>query len=212
MDVWCLKETLIDDCYERYGYTIQPDWTVIDVGAGIGDFTVLAATKAQRGTVHAFEPYPESFALLKDNLSLNRVPMAMPHQLAVTGQPGHLQLDTTAGEPLMIQSVAAEDQPEAAPETIASITLEEIAQSYSLLVIDLLKLDCEGAEYDILYHSPPSTLARVQRIVMEYHEQSPPKTHQDLVPFLEAAGFMVETFPSPVHPHLIGYLRASREA
>lgn len=44
-------------------------------------------------------------------------------------------------------------------------------------VIDLLKLDCEGAEYAILMGASTESLARVQRIVMEYHDLDAEREH-----------------------------------
>ena len=43
MDVWSIKETFLDAFYTRYGVPIEDGWRVIDIGAGIGDFSVYAA-------------------------------------------------------------------------------------------------------------------------------------------------------------------------
>ena len=43
MDVWSIKETFLDRFYEKYGFTIQPDWKIIDIGAGTGDYSLYAA-------------------------------------------------------------------------------------------------------------------------------------------------------------------------
>src|SRR6188474_167601 len=40
MDVWSIKETFLDRFYEKYGFTIQPYWKIIDIGAGIGDYAL----------------------------------------------------------------------------------------------------------------------------------------------------------------------------
>jgi hypothetical protein len=52
--------------------------------------------------------------------------------------------------------------------------------------VDLLKIDIEGAEYSVLPSVSPDTLRRVQRVVLEFHPQSPAKTAFD--PLL-ASGF-----------------------
>ena len=104
---WCLKESVLDRCYERYGYAIQPGWTVIDIGAGFGDFTTIAARAAGPGQVHAFEPDPESFALLEHNTRRNNVTPTL-HAVAVTGRPRALTLDRSSGEPLMFESMDAD--------------------------------------------------------------------------------------------------------
>ncbi|NJR39752.1 MAG: hypothetical protein HC781_14175 [Leptolyngbyaceae cyanobacterium CSU_1_4] len=68
--------------------------------------------------------------------------------------------------------------------------------------IDLLKMDVEGAEYDILFTCPNETLAKIQRVVMEYHEFDGEKRNRfDLARLLEAHGFHVVVekgmFPQP---------------
>lgn len=71
MDVWSIKETFLNRFYEKYGFTIQPDWKIIDIGAGIGDYSIYAANGRPNSQVFSFEPYPESFALMQENLRLN---------------------------------------------------------------------------------------------------------------------------------------------
>ena len=73
----------------------------------------------------------------------------------------------------------------------------------------MLKLDCEGAEYNILFGAPDETLKRIRRIVMEYHDSLTSHTHRDLVKFLSEKGFHVQVTPNYVHDDL-GYLYASR--
>jgi len=73
----------------------------------------------------------------------------------------------------------------------------------------LLKLDCEGAEYDILMKSDPQWLGKIERIVMEYHDGVAAYQHDDLSRFLQAHGYRVEAFDNPVYKE-IGYLRAVR--
>lgn len=210
MDVWCLKETHLDRVYERFGFPIEPGWTVLDIGAGIGDFTVFAARAAPQGHVYAFEPYPESFALLRQNVDRNRASNTQLFPTAVTGQPRKVALDASRGEPLMVASVDASASDAGDGPEIASATLDEIVNQCGIERIDLLKLDCEGAEYDILLNSPAYVIDRIERIAMEYHDHTTPHTHDELVDLLIGVGFRVETFPNPVHPEKIGYLRATR--
>ncbi len=46
MDAWSVKETFLDRFYSRYGTEIEPYWTIVDIGAAIGEFTVFAAQQA----------------------------------------------------------------------------------------------------------------------------------------------------------------------
>jgi hypothetical protein len=90
------------------------------------------------------------------------------------------------------------------------ITFDQLVQDSVDSIIDLLKLDCEGAEYAILMGASAESLAHVQRIVMEYHDLDVEYEHSSLVRFLESSGFRVQLHANPVHAE-IGYLYAWRE-
>jgi len=208
MDIWSLKETFLDRFYERCGFAIQPGWTVIDVGAGLGDFTLFAAMQ-KAACVYAFEPFPGSFDLLAQNLELNQVQNVSIFPQAVGGAGGSLTLDLRGGEPLQFQSRAGSVAPAQGQITVESRSLAQVFDLPGLESCDLMKLDCEGAEYEILFSAPPELFQRIQRLVLEYHEQVTEYTRDDLVNFLQAQGFEVEVFPNAVHADL-GYLRAMR--
>ena len=95
MDVWIVKEACLDRIYEIYGTEIKDTWTVIDIGAGLGDFAVLTAREHPANRVYAFEPFPESFELLKENIALNGVTNIIPLPVAVSSQSGQTTLATT---------------------------------------------------------------------------------------------------------------------
>lgn len=210
MDVWSIKETFLDRFYEAYGFTIQPDWKIIDIGAGIGEFTLYAALMQPNTQVFAFEPYPESFALMQENLRLNAVTNVQAFDQAIGATSGELLLDLTSGEPLQFQSHHMNTVPVKNSLSVNSSSLVDAITELKLDSCDLLKLDCEGAEYSILFEAPQFVLEHIRHIVMEYHDEPTQYTHTDMVRFLTERGFDVETFPNPVHPHL-GYLRAARK-
>ncbi len=210
MDIWILKETFLDRFYEKYSAPVEAGWQVLDVGAGLGDFSLFAATAHPSSTVYAFEPFPESIALLRENMLLNGVANVRPFQEAVGAETGTLALDLSGGEPLQLQS----HQPEAAELPEAHLVTPSVSLAHALARVDggrcdLLKMDCEGAEYPILFNAPDETLQQVDRIVMEYHDNVTAHTHQDLAAFLREKGFRVQVFPNPVHAYL-GFLFASR--
>lgn len=207
MDVWSIKETFLDRFYEKYGFTIQPGWKIIDVGAGTGDYTLYAATAHPNSQVFAFEPYPQSFVLMQENLRLNTVTNAQAFDKAIGTTSGELMLDLTGGEPLQFQSFLKQTGNMEKSLSVHALSLADVFAMLEIEACDLLKLDCEGAEYSILFDTPQPVLERIQRIVMEYHDNIVQYTHHDLTRFLNERGFRVETFSNPVHPYL-GYLRA----
>ena len=208
MDLWSVKEAWLDRFYETYGYQIEPDWNIIDIGGGIGEFTIFASQKAQQGHVYAFEPFSSSYQLLINNLELNHVSNCTAIQRAVSTNGETILLDSSNGEPLQVQSLTDNHRTSNGIFTaVESDTLKDIFSKYQLSRCHLLKLDCEGAEYDILFKSG-DVLNLVERIVLEYHHVNG-HTVDELLTFLGSNGYVVETFPNHVHDH-IGYLRAIR--
>src|SRR5712692_6064311 len=68
MDLWIIKETCLDRDYETIGEELQDGWIVLDIGAGLGDFAVYAAKSRPHSRIFAYEPFPESYELLQQNL------------------------------------------------------------------------------------------------------------------------------------------------
>lgn len=210
MDVWSIKETFLDRFYEKYGFAIQPNWKIIDIGAGIGDYTLYAAASRPDTRIFSFEPYPDSFNLTQENLRLNAIKNVIVFDEAISAESGEILLDLAGGEPLQFQSHIKKSVNAGKHLTIKSLSLADALADLQMDTCDLLKLDCEGAEYSILFNAPQPALESIQRIVMEYHDNLTRYNHGDLARFLKERGFQVETFPNPVHSHL-GYLRAHRK-
>jgi FkbM family methyltransferase len=202
MDLWIIKETCLDREYERYGGQIQAGWNVVDVGAGLGDFALLAASRVgERGRVYAFEPLPESYALLEHNLRINQVQNVHLFAYALAGCHCRLSL-VEAPEAVKTATVWAEGSRE-----VEAWSLEEALEP--LEVCQFLKMDCEGGEYDILLRAADGALEKIERICLEYHDNVTAFSHQDLMRFLQDKGFQVSLHPSSVQPDL-GFLVAYR--
>jgi FkbM family methyltransferase len=210
LDVWTIKETFLDRFYEKHGFAVQPHWQVIDVGAGLGDYTLYAAVTQPDAHIYAFEPYPESFTLMQENLRLNAVTNAQAFDNAIAAASGELILDLSGGEPLQFQSHAQKAAHIEKSLSVHAFSLVDALEMLDMESCDLLKMDCEGAEYSILFGTPHSVLERVQRIVLETHDNIVEYQHPDLIRFLTEHGFRVETFPNPVYSYY-GYLRAIRD-
>lgn len=207
MDLWIIKETCLDRDYEVYGTPLQPGWTVLDIGAALGDFAISAARRFPSMEVHAVEPFPESFALLQANRDLNQVQNLHLHPLAISAGAAELLLETGSGS--AVRHSTAQAAATSQQLRVQSRSLGHLLQELGLARVDLLKMDCEGAEYDILLHAESDTLQRIQRIVMEYHDALTPYSHHDLVHFLGTQGFHVRTQQNPAHRE-IGFLYAVR--
>jgi FkbM family methyltransferase len=209
MDIWSLKETLLDRFYERYGFVIREGWTVVDIGGGIGDYSIYAATSHANVRVLAFEPFPDSYRLLQENIKINQISNIESFSQAVSSRDGMMEFSSPSSDPLSIQTTSNPTDIAGVSTSTRAVSLASIPARYNVERIDLLKLDCEGAEYDILIGSDPAVLEKIDRIVMEYHDGITGFTHTDLVNFLTEHGYQVNTWKNFAHDH-IGYLRAHR--
>ena len=90
----------------------------------------------------------------------------------------------------------------------AVTTLDELLRRLGVARCDLLKLDCEGAEYEILYGASEETLRAIDAITAEYHVGLNEHTVAELVRFLESRGFIVTS--TPLLDPEGGYLYAQR--
>ncbi len=209
MDIWSVKETFLDRFYEKYGCIIEDNWNILDIGGGIGDFTIFAAKNYPGNKVIAFEPTPESFNLIKENLKANQVQNALAFNEAIWSNNGSLEIDTTQGEPGQFISRDIKELAGEGKIIVPCIPLAEAFQRLGWDQCDLMKIDAEGAEYEIIFNLPGNLLTKVQRIVMEYHDSITEYNHSDLADFLQKKGFSVKCKVNAAHDNL-GYLYAER--
>ena len=211
MDIWSVKETFLDAFYTRYGVSIQDGWTVVDIGAGIGDFSIYAAYDKPNTTIYAYEPFFDSYELFIKNLQLNNIENVNPFQIAIWSTDGELILDASSGEPLQITSRKIDGTSEQGKrDFVQAISLLSILEAHAVEKVDLIKMDCEGAEYEVLMKVLPGTFDKIERIIMEYHNLDSDRNYQRLIPFLEDQGYHVRRYKNAVHDH-IGFLYAAKE-
>lgn len=209
LDVWIILETYLGHTYEQNGFDIQKNWRILDIGAGLGDFAITAAKKCPEGMVCAYEPFEESFALMEQNISLNGLENIRPYPYAVHATAREMPFKTSSGVPVLHTTTVSGDPEEKHDSTVWATTLDEIFDGCEIETCDLIKMDCEGAEFDILLHASPRPFVRTKRITLEYHNGITQYSHLDLIALLKQNGFSVICQPSPVHNHT-GLLFASK--
>jgi len=167
----------------EYG-AIGRDWTVIDVGANIGVFAVFAAEAGVR--VFAYEPMPENYELLLRNLERNDLlgqVQAFPLGVAARRERRSLFVAENNASHTMFPPAAGGRN-----VSVECVSLADVVADNAISQCDLLKLDCEGAEFEILEAVPAATLDRIRRIRLEWH---PGYDLEELIAFLAGNGFRV---------------------
>ncbi len=209
MDVWIIKETCLDREYESQSTQIKDGWTVIDIGAGLGDFAILAASENPNSRIYAYEPFWESYEMLQENIGMNDVQNISAFQIAVGAKSGGMKLFTT-GEAVQHTTMdSALSGNATSAREVQGVSLDDLFEANGIVHCDFLKIDCEGCEFDVLFGASHATLEKTSHICLEYHNGFTRYTHNDLVNHLQQRGFQVRTSPNPVHDHL-GFLYAYR--
>lgn len=148
-------------------YRVQPDHIIIDIGAHIGCFSLLAAKKAPQGKVYSFEPAAETCEVLQQNVRSNNLSNIKTFQLAMAGENGKTLLyhDLITGNwgHSITKALSAET------EEVNCITPENFFSSEGIGHADLIKLNCEGAEFRIVLQTPENILRRIHCMLILYH-------------------------------------------
>jgi FkbM family methyltransferase len=149
-------------------WEIEENPAVVDVGGHVGAFLVWLAAQHDGLTGVAYEPDPAAFSYLRENLDAN----GLAHVEARLEAVGHESMDARLYRPLPgggTSSLYAMDSERLGDSIPTSVVSFDAAASRFQREISLLKLDCEGAEYDIVLRGDAASLQRIRRIVIEYH-------------------------------------------
>jgi len=175
----------------EYG-TVEDFQTIVDIGANVGSFAVFAAQSNPAAQIYCYEPEQQNFDSLGRNIRINKLEdQVSAFQCAVASDCGQRELAVTESLSNSFHMI-----PDGADmQTVPCTTLGEILDRNNLDRLDLLKLNCEGAEYEILEGCPISDLNRISNIRLEYHNlDSIHKNGQSLSGFLKGRGYRIERF------------------
>jgi FkbM family methyltransferase len=143
---------------------------IIDAGGYIGLTSIIFARQFPGSKVVCIEPSSDNYRLATKNCSpyanievLHRALAARPGAIPIydrgTGPWGYTAVGSSAG------------QPGTHPfETVDAITIDEILERHGSSGVDLVKIDIEGAEYDLL-KDRPSWVPKADVIVVELHDR-----------------------------------------
>lgn len=130
---------------------LKPGMIVFDVGANIGTYSILSASLVgETGSVHAFEPTPESMARLRANVQLNGFWWVCANEVAVTEAVGRREFQLY--QHAAMNSLAAQNrlgEPTRVCE-VETTSLDDYVRIQGIPRVDLLKIDVEGAELSVL--------------------------------------------------------------
>ena len=184
----------IIEVYQRKEYSppflyISDNATIIDIGASIGDFSVYCASSFDGSKILSYEPDENAFELLRKNIQLNHLENKItPYPFGISGTRTKIKIGTNRYN---------------------SISVEDVFKENNIEKCDLLKVDCEGMEYEILLSTSKEILQCINAMVMECHIYDKGENLSNLRKYLTEAGFYVTT--TDVTAHNVCYLYAIKQ-
>lgn len=157
---------------------------IVDIGAHIGCFSVYASILNPKTKILAFEPDENNYKLLKENLQLNNAKNVQSKNLAVTSK-----------EEVRIINVSEDSHNHSFYNTenkiserkIQTTTLQKILKNDAR--VDVVKIDCEGSEFEILRNLSEEDFEKIKTIYIEFHEFDESMRRSELKTILEKNGF-----------------------
>jgi FkbM family methyltransferase len=188
---------------------LKPGMTVVDLGANIGYYTLLAASiVGPSGKIYAIEPFPDNFGLLRRNIEVNGYESVVETvQGAISNRVGtaRLYLGRAANLHSLVRDESTSEEAQPFVE-VPTTTLD--AFLVGKRPIDFLRMDIEGGECEV-FDGMTETLKRVSRptIFFEVHPDGPidpdPRYTERLERLL-AAGYHCRYAVSSFHPTSLG--------
>lgn len=169
-------DVVLDDDY-GLREIIGPVGMIVDIGANVGIFCNHARDCFPDATIHGYEPSPATAEYARTNA---RDPLTTIYEEGVAGIDGHADM-IELGASNVARTHVSEDG--AITLTSFATVLERAGRQ-----IDLLKVDCEGAEWDFM--TDPTLFANVTRIRMEYH-LTDGRTVRDVAALAQHLGYRV---------------------
>jgi len=183
--VWMIQEYSGDD------FPISNDDVIIDVGAHIGLFALFASQFCKNGKIFCYEPIKENYKILIENIEMNQIQNIFPNNLAVTKKTSRVKIflnDDQSGHSMFIQNKNFVE--------VDSKSLSDIFIDNGIKECDFLKLDCEGAEYEIVESLSADLFTKINKTVIEYHMvDTKPELLEQLINKLKQFSFSVHTRP-----------------
>tara|TARA_B110001454_G_scaffold59287_1_gene57998 strand:+ start:129 stop:911 length:783 start_codon:yes stop_codon:yes gene_type:complete len=156
--VWLIEE------YSKHDFRIEKTDTVIDVGAHIGLFSLHTSQICKEGKIYAFEPMKKNFDILKSNIQLNNFLNIKAENYAISNSSSKIIIYENSDESGHSKFIETNN-----PIEVTSKSLNDIFDNEKIKKCNLLKLDCEGSEYEIIDSLKDENFEKIEKMIIEYH-------------------------------------------
>ena len=152
---------------------IKPDWTIFDIGANIGYYSILFSKLASTGIVHAFEP-TSTADMLEQNLAHNKCTNVHVHRTAIGSK-----VETKEDRIFRIWGEEAEKS------VYPFTTLDAFVAENNIGRVDCIKIDVDSYELDVLIGAQQTFASFNPTIICEFNNAALYQRHTDSMALME---------------------------
>jgi FkbM family methyltransferase len=188
-----------------YRYLDVTGKVVIDIGAYIGATAIYFALKGARKVI-AIEPHPKAFKEMLMNIKLNELEdKVIPINAGLASRPGRIcvgNIDIKDAHRTYLKPAPIS----LCENGVPTIALSEIIEKANIREA-VLKMNCEGCEYDVLLNEDPKSFTVFEQLFISYHHG-----YVELKNALEMAGYKTVLIPIKGKPiEIQGFIWAKRK-
>lgn len=152
---------------------LKSGMTFMDVGAHVGQYTLLASTRVGlSGQVHSFEPDTETFACLKKNVVLNGFNNVQVNRKALGKENGTVEFYLSSLETMGSNSLKKPPHYSGRTIQIEVQRLSDYMEENGIQSLDVVKIDVEGAEYEMIDSSRDVFSRYKPAIIIEFNRSA----------------------------------------
>ena len=165
MSLYIYKEVFVDKCYDYPRLSVK-DPVILDVGANTGFFAIRMKQLYPSAKIYCFEPFPSNFKQLSTNIAVSDFKDLHLFSFGVSGMSRKEKLyihKSNIGGHSIIQSETNSDQ----YVEIELLSLKQVFKEQQIVNCNLLKMDCEGAEGEIIKSFDSELVQAIETIIFE---------------------------------------------
>jgi len=168
LDLKVFNETWVENVYRIHEGHFSGKRVFVDIGANIGAVSIFVDSfnknrdDDQKIKVYAVEPEPNNLHLLNENIKNNPTENITVVNNAIWHTKSMVSI-SNLGANSSIVDLEKENKTD-----VLAITLENLFSIYNIKEVDVMKIDIEGAEFDLILNTSKKTLAKIKYLVLEF--------------------------------------------
>ena len=168
LDYKVIDETWNENVYRIHEHQFKDNAVFVDIGANIGSVSLYVDNfnkmrdDANKIKVYSVEPEPHNLLLLEENIKNNPTENITVINNAIWHEQKNVFITNRGGNSSIVDGAITEHT------EVLAITIQDLINRYGIYEVDVMKIDIEGAEFDLIVNTPPEILAKIRYLVLEF--------------------------------------------